>query len=416
MALMSRSKAQSLAPFPPHLLGFVLSRMTLSAGISLAMLASPDMFHVGVCGGDNDRTRDIGARLDSVISVAMLLTRPFAGQAVDAFGRKPALVLGALASGLARLLAARRPDSMARYFIYRTVNACALGPVMQAAIAFCADSFAGGRASPEFAQFARRLNIGLALVRILAARLAVQSQMSSARTMDLAAKLSLLAGCGFALCTSESLAIDKRLAFSARRAVLSSLGYFTSSRARRAIGLVLCLRALAMYAQGAAAEHRRRAFGWGAEERARLSIAGDVAEIMVPLLVVELGGVDISGERALEWDLRVSALTLLNTAFTPLPGSVLLNPALEMVVQGQRCLNELLAKVRSADDGEGQVEAAMSTLDFPLAVTCPLVYARVSALTSTKIPLLLAALALLVDSEWAVPRAKRICADQAARA
>jgi len=386
-----------------NLTGFLLSRGMVSAGISLAMLSSPDIFFREVCDGNDDKSRDEGARLDSIISVALLLSRPFSGAVTDSFGRKPVLVLGCLLSGVVRILAARNPKSLSVYTLYRTINACAVAPVMLAATAFASDSF-GGRASPDFARFSRRLAIGLALVRIGFARFAVKSKHSSVYMMEFAGKMSIAAAVGFMLFTRETLVVKK--AFSAKKAVSSSVNYFFTTKFRRSIGLVLALRAMASYCQSAAAEHRRREFKWGVEERSQLSIAGDAAEILVPLIVVEGLGIEIL---SLEWSLRMSALTLLITSYTPWPKLILANPFLDSIIQGNRQLNALLESVKSKNDGEGQIETALSSFDFPMAVTLPLIYAKMSQWAGTRAPLVFAALALLVDAQWAVPRAKKLC-------
>jgi len=390
---------------PPltSLLPFIVSRSLVSGGISLALLSSPDVFHHHVCGGDDARTRDVGAKLDSTIALALLVSRPFTAAAMDAFGRHPVLVLGCMVSGLARISAARNPNSLAAYTMYRVVNACAVQPVMLAAMAFISDVH-GGRTSPAYVAFARRLGIALAIVRIAFARLAVRSTLSSVSLMDLAGNLSLIAAAGFAVFTNETIA--HRTAFSVKGAVLQSANYFALTPARRAIALVLVLRAFAAYAQTAIGEHRRRAYGWGAEERAVMSMCGDAAEVLVPLLVVEGLGADVG---SLEWDLRTSAFALALTAFTPWPRLLYAVPFISLVAPGTRDLNALLAAVKLQGDGDGMVETALSTLDFPVAAAAPLGYARVSQWWGTRAPLVLACGATLVNSEWAVGRAKRIC-------
>ena len=422
-----------------QLLGFFVGRSLVSAAFALANQSIPDL------------TPALGpeatawvATMDAGNAVVGFVTRPLWGGAIDAFGRKPALVVGCLGSAFARSLYASDPTSAARYVVYRVFNFMSNIPVMQASTALLADA-CGGRGSKLFQTVNRRMWMWLAVVRIVvvwaAGRTAaspsppkaspttttnateddatakrMQHRREAMRQLALAGVMSTAACVAFAVFSSETLAAKRP--FGSPVAVWrESVAYFARSPERRALVPVLLLRALPLYSFSAMTTLCRDTFSWGPVERARLTMVENASEVLMPLLMSE--ATDLS-PKSFQLDLRVATLTALNTGLTPNSNTVLANPVLGRVVDGSAEFNRALAAAQASFkgefEGEGMLEAALATLEFPLGLLLPGFFLRLSrAAGSNRAPFWFVAVGLAACSEWAWPRALRVLASSSSR-
>ena len=434
-------RAATASEVTPQLLGFFLGRSLVSASFSLANQAMPDM--TPALGADFKRWV---ALMDAANALLGFMMRPIWGAAVDAWGRKPALVAGCAGAGVARWVYASDATSVPRYVAYRVLNFAANVPVMMSSTALLADA-CGGRSSELYAVVNRRMWMWLAVVRMLvvwAAGRAAAAAAAAPADADAAPPSSetepehppkpphqedqqrrhhrrvatwQLAAAGAASATGAAVfaalvteTLGARRGFGSPLAVWrDSLSYFSRSRERRALVPVVLLSALPVYAMTTSVAHCRETFGWGPKERARLTLVENASEVLMPLLVSELSA---ASPRSFRLALRVSALCSLNSALTPAGWTLLLNPVLGRLVEGGPEYNRaLVAAQRSFSsplEGEGALEAALANLEFPLGFLLPGAFLNLSAAFRTpRVVFFAVALGVLAASEWAWPRAAR---------
>jgi len=322
---------------------------------------------------------------------------------MDAFGRKPVLVWGCFLSFLSRAVAARNPKSADAYLFYRVVNVSSVMPVMQASSALLADA-CGGRQSDLYIKTNRRLWMVLAMVRIMFTRFAAYRASkgdSAANILMWAARLVGASAIIFALTLKETLKPESRVKFSPANAYLNSLTFFLKSQHRFLIALTLIIRLLPMYSGSSMMALQKYDYGWGPAERALFSNVSDAADVLCPLVLNEILQVEPKkGRDALRWSARFSALALFNIAFTPFPKSVLLNTILERLVSPQPFFDGLLDQYRSRDIGEGILDSAVSTLEFPVGMIVPPVMLAVASRTkSYRAPYMLLTICALINAE-----------------
>jgi hypothetical protein len=314
------------------------------------------------------------------------------------------LVVGCFLSFVGRGVAAANPKSANAYLFYRVLNVNAVMPVMQAANALLADA-CGGRQTDLYIKMNRRLFMVLALVRISFTRLAAARAAkgdSAATILMWAARSILVSGIIFSLTVKESLKSESRVRFSALGAVKNSAVFFLKSQRRLLLAAALIIRMLPMFSASAMMALQKYDYGWGASERALFSNANDIADVLCPLVLDEILQIKPKrGREALIWASRFSALALANIALTPFPKTILLNTILERLVGSQPFFDELLEaeRVKDVGVGEGLMDSAVSTLEFPVGLIIPPLLLGISNRYGYRVPYYLLTAALLFNGE-----------------
>lgn len=402
--------------------GVVGGRGLVSVGLSLAVVASPDILFRHVAHGDAARSRDIAATMDSVLSLSRLLATPLVAMCIDSqvVGRRGTLSIACLVQAVGRAVVAQNPESLPRYCCYRILNLLGVHAMMLASSALIVD-LSGGRNS-YYTTAMRRLLMFLAILRACSSHLA-GTGFAPAALMRMSAYSAALAAVVFFFLTRE----PRRTAREAPAKEASEVGpperaaeavggrlseifkawtaaatFFFRTPLRRTVALLILIRALnPMLMASQLQEHWRERFHWEAPDRARLNAFSDLAQCFVPFLLIEILGYHPRAENGTRSAMRLLAASFFNTAFTPYPQTVFLNPVLEHAVSGQGFIDQLVHRV-SSGEGQGRVEAALSLIEFPLSFFLPQIFAQTSK-GNTRIPLVIIALLLLLGSELVLP-------------
>ena len=318
---------------------------------------------------------------------------------MDSFGRRPVLVVGCLLSSVARSFIAKNPKSDNWYVLYRVLNVNTLMPVMQASNAYLMDH-CGGRNSNFFIKVHRRLFMLLALVRIICTRVVVKKMRDGVRPEMLmlwASYLTLAASVIFSMYVPETL--HDRKSFSVSSAWSSSMSFFLKSRMRALVAVALILRMLPQFSVSTMTALEKYTFKWEYPERARFSNIVDVAEIACPFVMNELFKIPpIKGKTALIWGSRFNAFALFNVGLTPWSATLFINPIIERLVNTQLFFNEILTRYRG-DLGEGAIETAISTLEFPVGLIAPKLFTNFSEIVGNRTLFVVLGLLTLINSE-----------------
>jgi len=274
--------------------------------------------------------------------------------------------------------------------------------VMQASNLLLID-ICGGRQSDLYIKTNRRLFMLLAMVRIAFTRITSNRAHvhgdPAEKILMWAARLILASSFIFAMTVNETLPAKEKKRFSMSTAWVSASTFFFQSKARLLIALSLILRSMPFYSGTAMTALQRNTFHWGPADRALFSNAMDIAEVVYPLVVNEVLQIQpMKGRGALVWGSRFTALALLNIAVSPYSKSFLLNTVLERLVSSQPFFDDLLEHCR-ADQGEGLLESAVSTLEFPVGMIVPPILVGVSQTFGERFPFYLLAATALINSE-----------------
>ena len=128
----------------------------------------------------------------------------------------------------------------------------------------------------------------------------------------------------------------------------------------------------------------------------------DAADVLCPLVLNEiLQAKPKKGREALVWGSRFATLAMLNIALTPYPKSILFNTILERLVSSQPFFDEMLEHERISDGniGEGLLDSAVSTLEFPVGMIVPPLLMQVTSKLGYRAPYYLLALAMIFNGE-----------------
>ncbi|MDP2437984.1 MAG: hypothetical protein Q8P67_19755 [archaeon] len=402
-------------------MSFYGGRGLVAAGVSLAVLSSPDLLFFRVASRDPSLSRTIMARTDSLLAASRLILTPTLASSVDRWGPAPALACSCIAQASCRLLLASCPKSLTCYVVYRLVNALSFVPLLAASASLLLRRHPDR--GPSFSAANRRLLVFLALVRVAASRLAASPHRSPEQLMMAASSCSLLAACCFLLSlvfssspnsiSTSSPLTSSNLTLAGLKQTMgegwaewkSSAGLFTGTPMKRALaGLVICASLTPALMGSPLQDHYRHTLKWGAAERARLNAVSDLALCLLPLLLQEVLPACRQGPSAMMWQLRLQALSFLNaaTASPNTSASLLLNPLLEHAFSGQPFLDSTVAAALQGGHGAGRVEGALMLLQFPFSFIIPLISAAVAE-TSTRVSLVLIAGLLLSGSELILP-------------
>ena len=323
------------------------------------------------------------------------------GSIMDSYGRKPVLVMGCFLSFVARAAAARNPHSSTHYLFYRVLNVNAVMPVMQASNLLLVDAL-GGRQSDLYIKTNRRLFMLLAIVRIAFTRFAAARARAGQPANEIlmwAARLTLAASIIFAINVKETLKPEARQRFSLTNAISTSTMFFLKSKERMLLALAMVLRMMPFFSGSVMMNLQRNDFGWGASDRALFSNVLDASEVICPLIIDEVLRIQpMHGPQALAWGSRFAALALLNIGLTPMPRSILANAVIERLVSSQPFFDEILARHRTGE-GEGMIEAAVSTLEFPVGLIVPPTLVMISEKFGVRTPYLFLAACALFNGE-----------------
>jgi hypothetical protein len=140
---------------------------------------------------------------------------------------------------------------------------------------------------------------------------------------------------------------EKKTLYSVYNLYKSSIFYFLESDIKRYIGLLLAIRVIPSLIFTPMQDHYRSKFNWGSEKRSSLGVFTTLSQLFVPLILVELfGGIKFKQPKdALKWSMRLSVLSQLNTALTPIPNSVFLNGIIESIIPAERFVDNALSIV-----------------------------------------------------------------------
>lgn len=362
-----------------ELAALVAGRGLVSAGISLVLVASPQLL-LEINGGDHASAEHIRALIETVNTVTGLLSRSLIGNFIDSYGRLPALVIGPALSAGARLLVAVYPSN-GTYIIYRIVNMFSLIPLMQAFTASLADRL-GGRGSDEYAEFNRYAWMLLAIVRMVVLNFARVYRLSLKRSFILAAIANASAALFFYFCVKDTLRPEDRKPFNLRQAAnpFSFVGFFKRTRSLQSLACVTLLTSIPLY-NGTIDNYRAQQFNWKMKENAQMHQVMNVVEIISSFYSVHIMK-HLGRKKTVILRQWMFVLTNLNSALAPDGRWHVLNPILSSLFD-EGAFDALVAE--AADEvhaGQGELSSAMMNLRFPLGLTLPIFFSRLFARSS----------------------------------
>jgi len=295
------------------------------------------------------------------------------------------LVLCPVIAALARAFILIRPKAIA-YVSYRLLINLSLLPLWPAITAYVSDKLERGTA--RYNKAINRMNFFLTILGLAA--LKVGGRVKSARAnIRLSVIVNLLAGVSFLLFAQESLPQRKRTTVNTRRAgnPLSFLRVLSQSKRLKALVPILIFQAISDYNYTERMYYRTR-FKWKVPEISNLMFYNRVSGMIESWVcpdqpIIQTLGIKITAQLSA----LLSALCDLNSAFTPMPSSVLVNSALAPLMHGRVAVSALVAR-EAADIGiaQGELSAALGNLVFPLRFALPTVFSEAFARLQNTLP------------------------------
>lgn len=400
MASFSKLR-NGILSLPLNVVGLIVGRSLILSNLVIIQFALKEVL-LKLNHGDKSKTQRIDTKIQFIMTLNNFFISPLAGALIDAYGRKPFLLLYPIVAAITRIALAKKPG-MFVYILSRILTSLTWVPYIRAVTASMADTF--GRGTEAYTRITTRITIIFRIIRLIST--ALGGQLHNELHNFYFAALFSFGGFLVFSCCSETLPLVKHRKMHWYRAFnpFSFFPFFQKTKVLMRFVIVILLHSIP-FQNTTYQLLRKEKFDWSVKEETNLSLATEVIGFLgswYKASTISTFGI----QKVATWGLRLDALSDFNSAFTKKALTIFMNPVFFAFDYSDSAIDQFISlAAEDIDAGHGELSSAISNLTFPIRLVFPSLFSELYARLLKRFPgapMLVCGMIKLINSEIVIP-------------